>query len=452
MWDVVVIGAGLAGLAAALEAERDGVSVLLLEREAELGGNSRISAGLVALAGTTHQRDAGVDDWAALFAEDLRNTGGHANDPALVNAYVGGQAAMIAWFEQLGIAFTGLERGAGQSVPRAHQMNAAAAIVRLASALGPSTVVRTGVRASRLRPGPEHFGIDLDGGQSISARAVVLSTGGFALADDLLAVFAPAQRGALQVGMPGCVGDGLRMGWALGADMRDMGSIKGTFGAHADSRGSAYHALLTFYMGGIVVGRDGRRFANEERPYKLLGDACLQQGDGTAFQIFDAAIMDRSDPAVPLFDPVRQLRAGRVRTASTVAELATSCGIDPAVLVQTVESYNAGVASGQDDWGRQGLCNGIGALVPLDRAPFHAFPCGTALIATYCGLRINAAAQVLDVFGKPIEGLFAAGEVAGGFHGTAYMTGAALGAAAFFGRQAGRSAARHRRQLRKGGC
>lgn len=443
MWDVAVIGAGLAGCAAAIEARAAGARVLLLEREDAPGGNSRISAGLVALAGTAQQHVAGVADDARTLFDDLRSTGGQANDPALVQAYADGQGALAAWFARHGIAFTGLERGAGQSVARAHQMDAADALDRLAAAVRADGVtIRTGTRVRRIRRAADHLAIEVEAG-SEPARAVVLATGGFALSDALLATFAPAQAAALRVGMPGCQGDGLRMGWALGADMRDMGSIKGTFGAHADSVGPAYHALLTFYMGGIVVNRAGRRFANEELPYKLLGDSCLQQPGSTAFQLFDATVMERSDPAVPLYDPARQVAAGRVRQASTLEALARACDIDPETLAQTVATYNAGVLAGHDAWGRRGLCNGTGALLPLERAPFYAFPCGTALLATYCGLRTDAQAQVLDVFGQPLAGLFAAGEVAGGFHGTAYMTGAALGAAAFFGREAGRAAARH---------
>ncbi len=401
---------------------------MLLEREATLGGNSRISAGLVALAGTPQQRAAGVADDGTQLFDDLRATGGQANDAALVRAYAAGQDALAAWFGRGGIEFTGLERGAGQSVPRAHQTDAGAALERLArDAAAAGVTVRTGARVRRLRLGPEGIALEGDGAPATTARAVVLATGGFAHSDALLDVFAPSQKAALRVGTPGCQGDGLRMGWALGADLRDMGSIKGTFGAHADSRGCDYHALLAFYMGGIVVDRTGRRFVNEEQPYKLLGEACLHRPGAAAFQIFDAGVMARSDPAVPLCDPARQLAAGRVTKAVSWEALATACGIDGAGLVRTVDDYNRGVADGRDAWGRRGLNNGKGALVPLRQPPFYAFPCGTALLATYCGLRIDPAGQVLDVFGAPIAGLFAAGEVAGGFHGTAYMTGATLG-------------------------
>jgi len=443
MWDVAVVGAGLAGCAAALAASEAGASVLLLESEAKPGGNSRISAGLVALAGTGLQAAAEVEDSPDRLFDDLQTTGGGANDPALVRAYADGQADLQAWFRRYGISFTALDRGAGQSVARAHQTDARSALGTLVDVVHSSGItLRTGARVLRLHPTPQGLRLKTGAGTE-TALAVVLATGGFAASDELLAVFAPEQRSAIRVGMPGCRGDGLRMGWALGAGMRDMGSIKGTFGAHADSGGAAYYASLAFYMGGIVVNRDARRFVNEELPYKLLGEACLRQPGGTAFQVFDDTIMRRSEPGLPLFDPMAQHRAGRVHAAPDLSGLANECGLDPDRLELTVTDYNAGIGTGRDAWGRIGLCNGSGVLVPLRHPPFYAFPCSTALLATYCGLRVNPEGQVLDVWDQTIAGLFAAGEAAGGFHGAAYMTGAALGAAAFFGDRAGRAAAKH---------
>lgn len=423
--------------------------MLLLESEPKPGGNSRISAGLVALAGTGLQAEAGVQDGPDRLYDDLRATGGGVNDPALVRSYADGQVDLRSWFGRHGIGFTALEQGAGQSVARAHQLDACFALDALAAAVRARGVtLRCGVRVTRLHSTPGGLRLDTSDGAEM-ASTVVLATGGFAGSDALLSVFAPEQRAAIRVGMPGCRGDGLRMGWALGAGMRDMGSIKGTFGAHADSGGDAYHALLAFYMGAIVVNRDARRFINEELPYKLLGEACLRQPGGTAFQIFDDVVMRRSEPGLPLFDPAAQHRAGRMHSAPDLRGLACCCGLDPERFETAVAEYNDGIAAGRDAWGRTGLCNGVGSLAPLREPPFHAFPCGTALLATYCGLRIDRDGRVLDVWERPIAGLFAAGEVAGGFHGTAYMTGAALGAAAFFGDRAGRAAANRASEVKK---
>jgi fumarate reductase flavoprotein subunit len=117
-------------------------------------------------------------------------------------------------------------------------------------------------------------------------------------------------------------------------------------------------------------------------------------------------------------------------------------GIDAAQLATTVARYNGFVESGVDaDFGRDGLSTHYGKLVKIERAPFYAYPSTSGIIATYCGLTVDADTRVLNVFGEPIAGLYAAGELMGGFHGISYMTGSALGKAVIFGRIAGRSAA-----------
>lgn len=448
-WDVAVVGAGMAGYCAAIEAAGQGARVLLLERETEPGGNSRISAGLIALADTPMQAEAGVRDSADLLFQDLRAVGGEANDPALVRAYAEGQAELARWLTAQGIGFTALEQGGGQSVARTHQTDARGMMARLQAAAAEVTL-RTGVRVLRLRC-DESIVLETEAGERIPAGSVVLATGGFALSEELLAVFAPGQAGAIRVGAPGNTGDGLRMAWALGAGLRDMGGIKGTFGAHPDSGGARYEALLAFYLGGIVVNRAGQRFVDESISYKLIGEACLHQPGAMGFQVFDEGVMDRGQPGAPLFDLAAALDSGRLLRAETPAALATLCGMDGDGLARTLAAYNAGVKAGEDALGRTGLCNGTGALVRLDRPPFYAFPSRTALLATYCGLAVTPDGAVLDVFGQPIPGLYAAGEVTGGFHGAAYMTGSALGKAAFFGRRAGRAAACRAIETRESG-
>ena len=439
-WDVAVVGAGLAGHCAAIEAASQGARVLLLEREAEAGGNSRISAGLIAFADTPLQAASGVRDSADLLFRNLRVVGGEANDPALVGAYAEGQAELYRWLTARGISFTALEQGGGQSVARAHQTNARQMMARLQAAAA-GVPLRTGVRVLRLHH-EAGLTLETETGKRIAARSVVLATGGFALSEELLAVFAPGQAGAIRVGAPGSTGDGLRMAWALGAGLRDMGAIKGTFGAHPDSGGARYEALLSFYLGGIVVNCAGQRFVDESISYKLIGDACLHQPGSMGFQVFDQGVMEHSQPGVVLFDLAAALDSGRLLRAETPAALAGLCGMDGDGLIRTMATYNAGVKAGRDALGRTGLCNGTGALVPLDQPPFYAFLSRTALLATYCGLAVTPDGAVLDVFGQPIAGLYAAGEVTGGFHGVAYMTGSALGKAALFGRRAGWAAAR----------
>jgi fumarate reductase flavoprotein subunit len=261
---------------------------------------------------------------------------------------------------------------------------------------------------------------------------------------EFLRNFAPQQAKAIRVGGIGNVGDGMRMAWRLGAALRDMGEVKGTYGAHVSACNNGQEILLIFYRGAIIVNRAGKRFVDESVSYKLIGDACLAQEGAVSWQVFDRKIFAAAKATARLFNPEPALNRGLLIDADSLETLAQKCGIDPASLPDTVSAYNADCSIGQDRiFGRDGLCNHVGALVPIDCPPYFAYPSTTAVLATYCGLAIDASARVIDVYDEPILGLYAAGEVIGGFHGHAYMTGSSLGKSALFGRIAGTRAALH---------
>jgi fumarate reductase flavoprotein subunit len=451
-FDVVVVGAGLAGYCAALSAAEAGSRVVLIEKLARDGGSSVLSGGFFALAGTPLQQRIGVTDTADLLFDDLRRVGDCQNDEALVRAYADGQGDLYDWLCAHGAEFRDPELSSGQSVPRSHQADIPALIGSLnahARDTGLVSIVR-GRRATRLLRAPQGGAVigvrtqtDTDN-EEIYGAAVVLATGGFSRSEELLGNFAPGQAAALRGGGEGNTGDGLLMAWKEGAGFRDMGQIKGTFGTHPRTGPDSHRILLAFYLGAIIVNRAGRRFVDESASYKLIGDACLLEPEHMAFQIFDQTVMDASPPGVDMFDLRPALQDRSLMRADTLVELAPRCGLDPAVLQQTLDEYNADVDAGEDQlFGRDGLCNHSGRMVRLDRPPYYAYPSTSMVLATYCGLTITPQAQVLDVFGATIPGFFAAGEITGGFHGSAYMTGSSLGKAALFGRIAGRNAAQH---------
>jgi fumarate reductase flavoprotein subunit len=221
-----------------------------------------------------------------------------------------------------------------------------------------------------------------------------------------------------------------------------MSHVAGTFGSHPET-GEEFHELLTaYYMGAIIVNKDGRRFVDESRSYKILGREVLGQPDGLGFEVFDAKIRAESHPGIPLRDIDMLEEIGHVHKAPTLEELADVVGIDPTGMVATVTRYNAAVRGERpDEVGRTSLCNGVGQLAVLDKPPFYAYPAKSLMTTTYCGLTITPAGQVTDVDGDVIDGLYAIGEVTGGFHGAAYMTGTSLGKGAVFGRIVARHAA-----------
>ena len=447
MKDVIVIGGGAAGWSAALAATQAGLSVLLLEKLAESGGSSALSGGCLAFAGKDLQAAQGVDDSAGLLLRDLCEVGQHVNDEALVRAYCEAQLATYDWLKAAGVGFSPvIETASGQSVPRVHTVDPADMVRTLRAAAEASGRVeyRPGVAAQALvqdadgrvvgvRPGS---GEDLFG-----ARAVIIASGGFARNPDLLERYAPQYAEAVFVAGAGSQGDGLLMAEALGADLRDMAYVKGTFGKHPTDETND-HSLQAVYKGAIAVNQDGRRFVNESISYKLLGDAVMAQPWHTGYQIMDQGIFDTGDDRVRILDFGRRLEEGLFYVADSLEALAARIEIDPDVLVDTVTRYNGYVDAGHDpEFSRTHLVHHHGALRRIETAPFYAYPSTAVVFGTYCGLRIDNAARVLRSDGSAIAGLYAAGEVTGGFHGAAYMTGSALGKAVVFGRLAGMAAA-----------
>jgi fumarate reductase flavoprotein subunit len=162
----------------------------------------------------------------------------------------------------------------------------------------------------------------------------------------------------------------------------------------------------------------------------------------TTWQVFDQQVMSRSNDEVPIYEFAGRDRAGMLLKSDTIAGLEEAIGLPAGSLVATVEDYNTRIARGEPDvLGRQHLSGGVGAPFALDRPPFYTHPSGTVVLATYCGLTVDTQLRVLDVYGEPIDRLYAAGEIVGGFHGAGYMTGSSIGKAGIFGRLAGTHAA-----------
>ncbi len=455
VFDVIVVGAGMAGHCAALAAAQAGGQVALLEKTPRYGGSTAMCGGAFAFAGTDIQKDKGIPDSPELLEEDLMKAGKHRNDRALVHTYATLQHDAYRWLQGLGIAFDQVSLSGSQSVPRNHGTDPKAALALLHRyALEAGVDFRTGHAASRLLTAGEGatrrvIGLELADGQRLHARGgVILATGGFSRAADIVERFVPELRAARPMGGEGNTGDGLRMAWALGADMADMGHAKGTFGAPVEAplpghEDRAPRIVSAMYRGAIVVNRLGRRFVDESVSYKVIGDRCLHQPGVVAFQVFDQTVMDQSSPLPSVADYRAALAAGMIKQADSLDALAAVLGIDVDGLRETVRRYNAACDGREpDEYGRVSLSTGYGKPTRLERGPFYGIACTTGLTSTYCGVRTDTTARVLDVFGQPIAGLYAAGEVTGGFHGETYMSGSSLGKGCVFGRLAAADAVR----------
>lgn len=442
---VLVLGAGLAGCAALLAAAEAGSYALLLEKTGEIGGSTVRSAGLSAFACTDEQAEQGIADSVDLLRKDLLEVGRHRNDPALVDLYCEHQLATYRWLKAHGVVYGEIHAASGQSAPRSHPTDTTRMLVQLLKAAGElgARIMFDAPAGRLLHDGTRVTGVRLADGREVLADAVVLGTGGFSMNPELLSAFAPQMEHALRQGGAGNQGDGLKMAMALGAGLRDTPYIKGTYGhfhtEHPDEDGTG---ILAVYKGAIAVNREGRRFVDESRNYKEIGDAALTQPGVTTWQVFDDRTMALSNDEVPIYEFAGRKRAGMLLEADTIAGLEAAIGLPDGSLQETVAEYNAAIADGRPDpLGRTHLSGGVGEPAPIDRPPFYAHPSGTVVLATYCGLTVDTRMRVLDWWGEPIGRLYAAGEIVGGLHGAGYMTGTSIGKSGVFGRIAGVHAA-----------
>ena len=437
--DAIVVGGGLAGLAATQRLAANGLSVILVEKRHRLGGSSALSGGWFALSGTALQRRAGVRDSAELFVADMVETGGGFADEAVQQRLVERQAHAVAAIERAAAWTDELKVSAGMTVPRAH-------LIRIRDLLGfleheavtsGAEILLSHAADELVWDGSRVTGIRSASGDLHARAGVILTSGGFSRSRELLDLFVPDQAAAMPYGGVGNTGDGLRMAWMLGAGLADIGHVSGTYGQHADTTDDEHELLTANYLGAILVNSRGERFTDESESYKVLGSAVLGQPWHLAYQVFDSAVRALSRPGVPLSDIDRIEELGHLVSAPTIAALETTLGIPAGQLDRTVRQYNESVRGRQaDGFGRTGLVNGVGTLVPVEAAPFYAYPAVTAMTSTYGGLSVAPDTSVTRIDGTRIDGLSAAGEVVGGFHGASYMTGTALTKALVFGVEA----------------
>jgi fumarate reductase flavoprotein subunit len=460
-YDVVVVGGGGAGLCAAIEAHDAGARVALVEADRKLGGSTALSGGVYYAAGTSVQRAAGIvgDDADAMF-EYYMTLNQYRVEAALARVLCDEAAPGLEWLIGLGVEFLpeGLYRSGVERVARGHGATGAGA--GIAAALERAVRARTidvalDARVEALLPGEQAgciAGLRVSGAD-IRVPSVVLATGGFGANPYLLHRLYPdaARQGdwAWYIGSPHCQGDGLVLGEAVGADL--VGHNRGLLLTTPNFR----KVLEVFVPGWLVyVNREGRRFVNETAEYAVMAGVIQAQTGGSCFAIFDEAARREARPHPRYADAfaagvlpmnwvadelAAQVRTGRVIQADTLDELAVRCGMRPGGLAATVEGYNADARDGVD---RAFFKNGE-EMKPIATPPFFAVEIRPAIIClTSTGLRIDARTRVLDGNDRPIRGLHAAGETAGGVLGERYIGGGnSIANAIVFGRRAGREAA-----------
>jgi succinate dehydrogenase/fumarate reductase flavoprotein subunit len=466
--DVVVVGSGAAGLAAALAANDQGARVVVAESESVVGGASRLSAGMVMGADTSIQRAAGLEDERDGLYQEYLLANQYTIKPGIVRRLADDSGPAIEWLAELGVRFfPHVMQGGGERVPRSHvpdgggeQPGGQHIVDVLHRACKQRGIeIALGNRVDRLLQRGEAVVGVTTGGEDIEAGAVVLATGGFGANPSLIARHLPSigRYGDLvfYIGPDSSRGDGLALAREAGASMVGHDISVPLLTPRIDSR--EFDAYLPGWM--LLLGPDGRRVCDETAPYGQTYGLVRAAGD-VAFGVFDAqTLADNNTPELPTFKPEfppgspmpphiwtnesiqRLLESGAAVEAQTLEQLADGLGLPPAALAGAVARYNGFAVAGED----RDFRKPARFLRPVESPPFYGVPIRPAAVGITCyGIEIDADGHVLSPPSGAIEGLFAAGECTGGVIGSRYVgSGNGWASCLVFGRAAGRSAAAH---------
>ena len=486
--DVVIVGAGGAGMTAAMTASDAGKSVIILESQAMVGGNSVRSTGGMNAAKTVYQDEnefgegAGVEkmlksaadnyadnefitslaatvaqQWAdyqanpvgyfdsvELMELDTMVGGKGINNPELVKTLVEGTAPAIDWLDENGMSLHNVAAFGGASVKRIHRpVNEEGKVVSVGAYLVPlmekacqdrgvEFILNTTADTILTDESGKAVGVsgtDKDGNTvTVNAKAVVLATGGFGANLDMVASYKPELKGFMTTNAPGIQGQGIAMATAIGAATVDMDQIQIHPTVEANTS-----ALITEGLrgdGAILVNANGERFTDEVSTRDKVSAAEIAQPGSFSWLIVDQAMADASNVIQGY------ITKGYTKQGATYEELAKEIEVDPATFAATMEKWNGCVEAKTDaDFGRTSFAN------PLNTAPYYAIKVSAGVHHTMGGVVINSSTEVLKEDGSVIPGLFAAGEVTGGVHGANRLGGTAVADFVVFGRIAGASAA-----------
>ena len=435
--DVAVIGAGGAGLAAAVQAKDLGANVVVIEKMAFPGGNTIRAAGGLNAAGTTLQKAKGSIDSAELMYFDTMKGGHWLNNPELVRTLCENSASSVDWLLALGGDLRDVGLMAGASQPRTHRPTGGALVgpevirTLTAAAKDRAIDVRTNTQALeilRARDGRIE-GLKVKGKEgeyTVKAKAVVNAAGGFGANNDLVSKYVSRLKGFSTTNHVGATGDGLLMAEKAGAKLIDMDQIQ-THPTVVPKVGEMITEAVRG-NGAILVNKEGKRFFNELNTRDAVSAAILKQKDGVAYLFFD------SDMQKSLKATNGYIKQSYCLTGASLDEIAQKMGVDAAVLKDTMDAWMKGKAAGKDQFGRADMPR------DLNKAPFYAIMITPAVHHTMGGVKIDAKTQVYDEKGAVIPGLFAAGEVTGGVHGGNRLGGNAQVDLIVFGRIAGQQA------------
>ena len=438
--DIVVIGAGGAGMAAAVQAHDNGVKkVVILEKMPMAGGNTVRATGGLNAAETPQQAKLGIKDSIEQMYKDTMKGGHNLNNPELVKVLCQNSNDAVQWLIKLGGNFQDVGFMGGATNKRCHRPTGGAAV-------GPEVVktLYNAVEARKIDLRTENQVVDLivkngavagvkvkgEDGKTyeINAKAVVNAAGGFGANNAMVSKIIPRLKGFATTNHPGATGDGLLLSEKVKAAFVDMDQIQ-THPTVVETTG----VMVTEAVrgnGAVLINKEGKRFYDELSTRDAVSAAVLKQTTGHAYMFFDDDVR-KSLKAIEGYIKM----PGMVIQGKTLDEIAKNMGVPAANLKATMAQYAKDQAAGKDS-----CCGRTKMERPLNKAPYYAILITPAVHHTMGGVKINTKAEVIDVNGKVIPGYFAAGEVTGGVHGGNRLGGNAQADIIVFGRIAGNSA------------
>ncbi|MCR5081811.1 MAG: flavocytochrome c [Treponema sp.] len=437
--DIVVIGAGGAGLSASIKASQGGAKVILLEKQGTAGGNTISATGGLNAAETSVQKKLGIADSKDQFYKDTMKGGYNLNNPELVRNMVEEAPETVDWLISVGVDLSDVGKMAGSTNSRTHRPQGGAAVGAHMVPVLEKAAVNAGVDLRKnskvvdiIKKDGKAAGVIVEkNGKKymISAKAVIIATGGFGANPDMVVKYKSDLKGFGTTNHKGATGDAFAWIEKFNAGLTQMDQIQ-THPTVVPSNGMMITEAVRG-NGAIMINREGKRFGSEMATRDVMSAAVLSQTGGTAYLVFDTSVR-KSLKAIEGY-----VKQGLLTEGETPEELAKKLGIPAEALAETIKRYNGFVASGNDgDFGR----NGSEMPRALSEGPYFAVEVAPAIHHTMGGIVINKKAEVLDVNGRPVPGLYAAGEVTGGIHGGNRLGGNAVADICVYGKIAADSA------------
>lgn len=438
--DIVIIGAGGAGLCASIEAKQKGVkNVILLEKMGVVGGNTTSATGGLNAAETRFQKELGIADSKESFYSDTMKGGYNLNDSNLVHEMVNKAPETVDWLVSIGVDLTDVGKMAGSTNKRTHRPQGGAAVGAHMIPVLESAAKTLGVD---LRKNSKVIDIISDNGSAagvvvqkdnqtytIKAKAVIIATGGFGANSKMVESYVPSLVGFGTTNHKGATGDAFAWIEKFDGQLTQMDQIQ-THPTVVPSNG----VMITEAVrgnGAIMVNREGKRFGTEMATRDVMSANVLAQTGKTAYLVFDTSVR-KSLKAIEGY-----IKKGLLTEGQTPDELGEKLDMPTGSLAATISNYNTYVINGSDpEFGRKA------SEMPraLSEGPYFAVEVGPAIHHTMGGIKINTQAEVLNSKNQVIPGLYAAGEVTGGVHGGNRLGGNAVADICVFGKIAADSA------------